>query len=565
MDSRASHDFLFSSDEEEEEEIFAGFTVKEIEQLREQQRPKEVLSPGEENNSSSENGDLEVEEIDNASDVDVFVEEEEGKEYNSNQSSEEEEATDAVHWSSTLSEINVEPFSIPHGPTKDLGPNIKSKDFFNLFIDDNFLDEIAANSIAYAHSKGDEISAFFGLNILIGIHSLPQVSMLWESDEFVASEGFKKMMPKHHFFTVSKYIHLSNPNSEDASDLLCKVWPLVTLLERKFAEAFVPGKNISVNEGLVKFNGRLSFKQYMPMKPNKFSIKVWLLADSDCYYIPQCQVYLGKNRTNSELFNRKGLGYYVVWTLGELYLDANCHFFFDNFFTSVDLLKSLHERNSYTCGTVRLHRHDLPADLKRMKLVSSEIQTHQSGNLVVTLWRDKRVVSMLSTNVLPETEIHAVQQTNMRGRMKRVVPDDAKKKPEVVSVYNSGMNSIDVNDQYRSYYTPGTTSKKWWKYLFWFFIDLAIVNAFILEKLAGRGRQQLPFRRELARLLIAGFNGYKRPSSSGQRAVSTFTTEQNIGGHRLGKMQGRKRACKMCAKAGRKRNDGRTFETSHGC
>ena len=32
MDSRASHDFLFSSDEEEEE-IFAGFTVEEIEQL----------------------------------------------------------------------------------------------------------------------------------------------------------------------------------------------------------------------------------------------------------------------------------------------------------------------------------------------------------------------------------------------------------------------------------------------------------------------------------------------------------------------------------------------------
>ena len=131
--------------------------------------------------------------------------------------------------------------------------------------------------------------------------------------------------------------------------------PLVTLLGRKFAEAFVPGKNISVNEGLVKFNGRLSFKQYMPMKPNKFGIKVWLLADSDCYYIPRFQVYLGKNRTNSELFTRKGLGYYVVWTLGEPYLDANCHFFFDNFFTSVDLVKSLHERNSYACGTVHLH------------------------------------------------------------------------------------------------------------------------------------------------------------------------------------------------------------------
>jgi len=65
---------------------------------------------------------------------------------------------------------------------------------------------------------------------------------------------------------------------------------------------------------------------------------------------------------------------------------------------------------------------------------------------------------------------------------------------------------------------------------------LAIVNAFILEKLAGRGRRQLPFRRKLARLLIAGSNGYKHPSSSAQHAVSTLTKEQNIGGHRLGKM-----------------------------
>ena len=106
-------------------------------------------------------------------------------------------------------------------------------------------------------------------------------------------------MSKHCFSTVSKYIHISNLSNKDASDLVCKVQPLVNLLERKFAEAFVPGKNISVDEGLVKFNGPLSFKQYMLMKPNKFGIKVWLPANSDCYYVIRFQVYLGKNQTNS--------------------------------------------------------------------------------------------------------------------------------------------------------------------------------------------------------------------------------------------------------------------------
>ena len=28
----------------------------------------------------------------------------------------------------------------------------------------------------------------------------------------------------------------------------------------------------------MKFNGRLSFKQFIPMKPDKFGIKVWMLV-----------------------------------------------------------------------------------------------------------------------------------------------------------------------------------------------------------------------------------------------------------------------------------------------
>ena len=114
---------------------------------------------------------------------------------------------------------------------------------------------------------------------------------------------------------------------------------------------------------------------------------------------------------------------------------------------------------------------------------------------------------------------------------------------------------------------PGTPGKrKWWKYLLWFFFNLSMVNAYILEKLAGnRVHSQLAFRHELARLLIAGYNGYKRPSSSGARAIQTLTSEQNLKGHFLGKLQGRKKACAMCAKAGLKRDEGRTFQTSYGC
>ena len=138
-------------------------------------------------------------------------------------------------------------------------------------------------------------------------------------------------------------------------------------------------------------------------------------------------------------------------------------------------------------------------------------------------------------------------------------------KPPVIEVYNSGMNGVDVNDQYRSYYPPGMISRKWWKYLFWFFVNLSIVNGYILEKIAGkRKRRQLQFSIELAKQLIAGYNGYKRLSNTGTRAIKSITTQENVRGHFLGKIQGRKRACAMCAKVGREQPRGR-FDTAFIC
>ena len=320
------------------------------------------------------------------SDVEVFAndgDEESGEssiEETVSNADSEEAPPNPLQWSNTYSGINVEEFSVRHGPSRNLGDNATAKDFFNLFINDEFLDEIVRHSIASASSKGDamfvtnqaEISAYLGLNILIGIHELPQLAMYWDSDQFIGVEGFKKPIPKQRFTTLGKHFYLADPNTEDWADLLCNVRPLVTLLEQKFFETYTPGKNITVDEGLVKFNGRLSFKQYMPMKPDKFGIKVWLLADADTYYVPRFQVYLGKNRTNSDLFRQKGLGYYVVWTLGEPYLNISRHFFFNNFFTSAELMRDLQSRNTYTCGTVRQTRKDFPADLKRMKLVEAK-------------------------------------------------------------------------------------------------------------------------------------------------------------------------------------------------
>ena len=178
--------------------------------------------------------DQEPQESASNSNVEVFADD--GDE-ESHKSSDEETASNAdsddappnpLQWSNTLGGINVEGFSVRHGPSRDLGDNATGKDFFNLFINDEFLDEIVWHSIAYARSKGDatfvtnraEISAYLGLNILIGIQELPQLAMYWDSDQFIGVEGFKKTIPKQRFATLGKYFHLADPNTEDRPDLL---------------------------------------------------------------------------------------------------------------------------------------------------------------------------------------------------------------------------------------------------------------------------------------------------------------------------------------------------------
>ena len=71
-------------------------------------------------------------------------------------------------------------------------------------------------------------------------------------------------------------------------------------------------------------------------------------------------------------------------------------------------------------------------------------------------------------------------------------------------------------------YTVGRSSFKWYRYLFWFLIDVSICNSFILynhHKLEqGQGKvKQLNFRTNLAKQLIGGFSSTVSAGHSAKR------------------------------------------------
>ena len=103
-------------------------------------------------------------------------------------------------------------------------------------------------------------------------------------------------MPRNRFKTINRFLHLADNaflrrRGDPNYDPIFKVRPIVEHMKTRFRQYFVPHKCLAIDEAMIKFNGRLKFKQYMPSKPTKFGIKVWEICDSSNGYCLDFDVY----------------------------------------------------------------------------------------------------------------------------------------------------------------------------------------------------------------------------------------------------------------------------------
>ena len=133
-------------------------------------------------------------------------------------------------------------------------------------------------------------------------------------------------------------------------------------------------------------------------KPIKFAYKFWCLFSSSGYlynFLP----YLGKeNQTSNE-----SLGIRVIQNLTSVIPEeeaVNHEIFFDNFFTSIYILKALGHRNLKATGTIRQNR------TKKCPLIPSKVMKKtkerefvdygfdHTSKVPVTKWHDNTPVSV---------------------------------------------------------------------------------------------------------------------------------------------------------------------------
>ena len=296
--------------------------------------------------------------------------------------------------------------------------------------------------------------------------------------------------------------------------------------------------------------GRSSMKQYLPMKPVKRGFKVWVRADAVTGYFCDCNVYTGRPRDGGEASTEVGLGERVVLELTECLRGGNYHIYCDNFFTTCHLLETLLTHKLYGCGTARNTRRGFPETLKQVRLERGEHLFCQRGNLVASVWMDKKPVNMLST--LAQADV-----TRTVRRMQRDGTRASVQCPDAVDLYNRYMAGVDKGDQYRQYYRVRTRCLKHYKYIFWFIFDVSITNSFILSTFTPTSmpisHQKLrEFRLLLAEQLVGRYSSRRhlgRPRSTQVRIPPSQHALQGPSTplHLPSRLKGRKR-CTYCAK-----------------
>ena len=246
-------------------------------------------------------------------------------------------------------------------------------------------------------------------------------------------------------------------------------------------------------------------KQYMPLKPTKRGFKVWVRADAVTGYFCDFEVYVGKSSDGDS--PEVGLGERVVLQLCRQLQGGNYQVFCDNFFSTVALFDKLLQQKIYACGTTRIDRRGFPDTLKNIALEDrGQQESCQRGNLTATVWKDKKLVKMLSTMSNPLTT-SSVERKQKDGS-KITVPC-----PDAVVVYNKYMGGVDKGDQLRHYYRIRTKCVKNYKYIFWFLVDVVITNANIISHFSPVNtseRSLKAFRLKLADQLIGSYCSRQR-------------------------------------------------------
>lgn len=194
-----------------------------------------------------------------------------------------------------------------------------------------------------------------------GMLSNAQMEDNW-SKRLLFQTNYGLVIKRTKFAMINSFLHLNDNETQDKQDKLYKIRPLIVYLNDKFMKYYEIGNSLSIDEGMIKFNGLVSFKQYIKIKPVKYGVKAFLIADSFNYYCHKILIYSGnikneftKGSIPEECKDFSVTEQLVLFLCNEVF-GKNKIVYMDNYYTTVRLAKYFTTKKTGLIGTIRRNR-----------------------------------------------------------------------------------------------------------------------------------------------------------------------------------------------------------------
>jgi len=176
-------------------------------------------------------------------------------------------------------------------------------------------------------------------------------------------------------------------------------------------------------------------------------------------------------------------GSFAVFKLIEI-LDNHLNYklFFDNWFSSPNLVDDLKKRGFQSISTVQINRvPNCVFSLSIKDFVKSgrgqfEELVNKRNNIVLVRWNDNKPVHLISsyTGSQPVQKISRwIKEQCMRSMVNC---------PKIVTIYNKNMGGVDLADMLASLYRIDRKSKKYYTRIVYYLLSVCVNNAWILHK-----------------------------------------------------------------------------------
>lgn len=352
---------------------------------------------------------------------------------------------------------------------RSLGNSAGPKDVWNLLFSENMVGHLVQwtnvklrsyrikfkreSRSEIVDTDSTEIRAFLGMLIYSAVFNCNHESIrtIFATDG-TGRDIFRCVMSKDRFAVLLTCLRFDNPETRLERRENDPTAPISYIFEQ-FIEncqnAYSVGQTVCIDEMLVSFRGRCKFKMYLPNKPDKYGLKLMCLTDARNGYLFNSYIYCGKDSDGqglSEDEKKLSKPTQSVIRLAKPLFQTNRNITADNWFSSVELARTLRENGLTYVGTIKKNKREIPSNFLPNR-------RRPAGDALYGFTEDLTLLSYSAKKGKATILISSMHHNREN--------DSESGKPSIICFYNQTKGGVDSLDEKCSKSSSRRRTQRW--------------------------------------------------------------------------------------------------------